>query len=186
MPQKSMIGRQQRQRDDAREDARHREELERVDGHRLERVDLLGDLHRAELGADARRRRGPTRAAPVTSGPVSRISAMARPAGIIASAPKRSSDARVCIDSTTPMAKPDGGDQRRRAPADLEDVADDFAELVGRAERLEQRADAEERHLAHPGEGGENQRAESFEHGPTVVQRLGQLNSRQAPVSLTV
>ena len=37
----------------AREDAGDREVLERVDGDRLERVDLLGDLHRAELGADA-------------------------------------------------------------------------------------------------------------------------------------
>ena len=32
---------------------------------------------------------------------------MASPAGIIASAPKRSSEARVCIESTTPMAKPE-------------------------------------------------------------------------------
>ena len=39
-------------------------------------------------------------------GPVSRISAMASPAGIIASAPNRASDARVCIDSTTPIAMP--------------------------------------------------------------------------------
>ena len=31
---------------------------------------------------------------------------MASPAGIIASAPNRSSDARVCIDSTTPIASP--------------------------------------------------------------------------------
>ena len=60
------------------------------------------------------------------SGPVSRMSAMASPAGIIASAPKRSSEARVCIDSTTPMAKPDERDQRQRPPADLEDVARRF------------------------------------------------------------
>ena len=32
---------------------------------------------------------------------------MAWPAGIIASAPNRSSDARVCIDSTTPIANPE-------------------------------------------------------------------------------
>ena len=44
---------------------------------------------------------------PVVSGPVSRMSAIARPAGIIASAPKRSSDARVCIESTTPIARPE-------------------------------------------------------------------------------
>ena len=49
----------------------------------------------------------PATSSAVTSGPVSRISAMARPAGIIASAPKRSSEARVCIDSTTPMARPE-------------------------------------------------------------------------------
>ncbi len=120
-------GRQQRHREDAREDARHREELERVDGDRFERVDLLGDLHRAELGADAGADAARRRAAPATSGPVSRISAIASPAGIIASAPKRSSEARVCIDSTTPMAKPDSGDERHRAPADLEDVPGDFA-----------------------------------------------------------
>ena len=46
--------REQRQRDDTGEDARHRQELERVDGRGLERVDLLGHPHRAELGADAR------------------------------------------------------------------------------------------------------------------------------------
>ena len=39
-------------------------------------------------------------------GPVSRMSAIARAAGIIASAPKRSSEARVCIESTTPIATP--------------------------------------------------------------------------------
>ena len=49
----------------------------------------------------------PATSSAVVSGPVSRMSAMASPAGIIASAPKRSSDARVCIDSTTPIAKPD-------------------------------------------------------------------------------
>ena len=51
----------------------------------------------------------PTRPAtrrPVMSGPVSRMSAIARAAGIIASAPKRSSEARVCIESTTPTATP--------------------------------------------------------------------------------
>src|SRR5688572_5657981 len=42
----------------------------------------------------------------VMSGPVSRTSAIASPAGIIASAPKRSSEARVCIDSTTPTDRP--------------------------------------------------------------------------------
>lgn len=31
---------------------------------------------------------------------------MASPAGIMTSTAKRSSDARVCIDNTTPLAKP--------------------------------------------------------------------------------
>ena len=48
----------------------------------------------------------PATSSPAVSGPVSRISAIASPAGIIASAPNRSSEARVCIDSTTPIAKP--------------------------------------------------------------------------------
>src|SRR5258705_349544 len=50
----------------------------------------------------------PDTSRPAVSGPVSRMSAMASPAGIIASAPKRSSDARACIDRTTPMARPEG------------------------------------------------------------------------------
>ena len=41
------------------------------------------------------------------SGPVSRISAIASPAGISDSAPNRSSDARVCIERTMPTAKPE-------------------------------------------------------------------------------
>ena len=87
-------------------DARHDQVVEGVDGGRLERVDLLGDPHRAELGADA----GADAARqqqPAVSGPVSRTSAMASPAGIIDSAPNRSSDARVCIERTTPTATPD-------------------------------------------------------------------------------
>ena len=44
---------------------------------------------------------------PAVSGPVSRTSAIASPAGIIDSAPNRSSEARVCIDSTTPTATPE-------------------------------------------------------------------------------
>jgi hypothetical protein len=48
----------------------------------------------------------PATSSPAVNGPVSRMSAIARPAGIIASAPKRSSEARVCIDRTTPIANP--------------------------------------------------------------------------------
>ena len=48
----------------------------------------------------------PERSRPAVSGPVSRTSAMASPAGMSASAPKRASEARVCIESTTPIAKP--------------------------------------------------------------------------------
>ena len=58
----------------------------------------------------------PESSSPAVSGPVSRTSAIARPAGIIASAPNRSSDARVCIDRTTPTAIPDtaiSGAERR-------------------------------------------------------------------------
>lgn len=43
---------------------------------------------------------------PDTSGPVSRMSTMARPAGMSASAPNRAIDDRVCIESTTPTANP--------------------------------------------------------------------------------
>ena len=46
----------------------------------------------------------PERSNPHTSGPVSRTSARASPAGTSASAPNRSSDARVCIDITMPTA----------------------------------------------------------------------------------
>ena len=49
----------------------------------------------------------PESSSPAVSGPVSRTSAIARPAGIIDSAPNRSSDARVCIESTTPTAMPE-------------------------------------------------------------------------------
>ena len=42
-----------RERDDAGDHARDDEIAERVDGRGFERVDLLGDPHRAELGADA-------------------------------------------------------------------------------------------------------------------------------------
>ena len=44
-------------------------------------------------------------------GPVSRISAIARAAGIIASAPKRSSEARVWIDSTSADCDAGGDDE---------------------------------------------------------------------------
>ena len=37
-----------------RDEARHDEEADRVDGERAERVDLLGDDHRAELGGVVR------------------------------------------------------------------------------------------------------------------------------------
>ena len=49
----------------------------------------------------------PDSSSPAVSGPVSRIIAIARPAGIIETAPNRSSDARVCMESTTPTATPD-------------------------------------------------------------------------------
>ena len=49
----------------------------------------------------------PESSSPHVSGPVSRTRAMASPAGIIDSAPNRSSEARVCIDSTTPTAIPE-------------------------------------------------------------------------------
>ena len=46
--------------------------------------------------------------APTTSGPVSRTSASISAAGISVSAPNRSSDARVCIDSTMPTGRSAG------------------------------------------------------------------------------
>ena len=48
----------------------------------------------------------PERSKPAVSGPVSLISASARAAGISASAPNRSSEPRVCIDRTKPIASP--------------------------------------------------------------------------------
>jgi len=55
----------------------------------------------------------------VTSGPVSLIIAIARACGIKASAPKRSSEARVCIDITTPTARPDSPiSGAERSPSD--------------------------------------------------------------------
>ena len=60
----------------------------------------------------------PETSSPVINGPVSLIIAMARAAGINASAPNRSIVARVCIESTTPMARPDvitSGNERHPA-----------------------------------------------------------------------
>ena len=58
----------------------------------------------------------PESSSPAVSGPVSRTSAIASPAGIIDSAPNRSSEARVCIERTTPTAMPEtaiSGAERR-------------------------------------------------------------------------
>ena len=48
----------------------------------------------------------PETSRPTTRGPVSRTRARVRAAGISASAPKRWSDARVCMERTMPTAKP--------------------------------------------------------------------------------
>ena len=83
---------------------------------------------------------------------------MARPAGIIASAPKRSSEARVCIDSTTPMAKPDVAiSGAERQPISI-DMPRDFREFVGRKEQFAQCPNAKQTDLANPCQGGENER----------------------------
>jgi hypothetical protein len=78
---------------------------EGIDRVRLERVDLFRDSHRAKLSAN------PSTHASRYEKPRSERPCFANqgdggPAGISASALNRSSDARVCIERTTPIARP--------------------------------------------------------------------------------
>ena len=166
-------GREQRHREDARQDAGHREVLEGIDGNGLERVDLFGHLHRAELGADARadaaghEQCGHQRAGFPNQGDGETrgnhrfgAEALERRARV-----HRQHDAN---------RKARGGDQRRGPPADLEDVAQDLAKLVGRQQRLTKCSQAEERNLAYQRQRPEDGGADSLEHDPSVLQRSGQ------------
>jgi hypothetical protein len=76
-------------------------------------------------------------------GPVSRMSAIARPAGIIASAPKRSSEARVCTESTTPTATPAVMISGAGAVPELIRMSEDFAQFIGRTSRFDDGVRAE-------------------------------------------
>ena len=78
----------------------------------------------------------PDRSRPAVSGPVSRTSAIARPAGIIDSAPNRSSDARVCIESTTPTARPDTAISGAERSTELVELANGLPKLERGNEHL--------------------------------------------------
>ena len=110
--------------------------MEGVDCRGFERVDLLGDAHRAQLRAnacaDAARQEE-------TGRQRSRSPSPARspgPPGSSASAPNLSSDARVCIERTTPTARPDTAIERRRAHTELVDLSNGFPELERRERKL--------------------------------------------------
>ena len=68
----SPIDVQRDDRDHPRDDPGRHEERQRRDRHHLERVDLLGDPHRAELGGEAAADGGGQRDAG-TSGAISRV-----------------------------------------------------------------------------------------------------------------
>jgi hypothetical protein len=107
----------------------------------------------------------PESSRPVVRGPVSRTSAMASPAGIIASAPNRSSEARVCIESTTPMASPDvamSGSERHPTSCRWRSH---LAGLVRRPPRVPQGARPEEREAPEPRERREHPPPDAIDHG---------------------
>ena len=132
-------------------DAGDDEVAEGVDGRRLERVDLLGHAHRAELGADA----GADAARQEQAGgqrprlPHQRNRQARRDHRFGAEALERR--ARVHRQHDADREAGDG-DERRRAQAELVDLADGFAEFEGRDEDLAGRLQREQRDLADRGE----------------------------------
>ena len=115
-------------------DARDDEIAEGVDGGRFERVDLLGDAHRAELGADAR------------ADPARQQQRRRQRAGF---ADERDREARgnhrlgaEALERRAGVHRehdadrhPRHGDERRRPEPELVDLADGFAEFERREEQ---------------------------------------------------
>ena len=106
----------------------------------------------------------PESSRPAVSGPVSLTSAIARPAGIIDSAPKRSSDARVCIDSTTPTAMPDTAMRATESDPELVELADGFTDFIGRTECVADTARRKQGKLSTPGGRLRDPIADGLEH----------------------
>ena len=127
--------RQDRQRDDAGDDAGDDQVPERVDRGRLERVDLLGDPHRAELGADAgadaARQQQAAGQRPGLAHQRDRQAGRDHRLG--AEALERR--ARVHREHDADRDARDG-DERRRAQAELVELAEGLAEFEGRDEEL--------------------------------------------------
>ena len=128
----------------------------------------------------------PDSSKPAVSGPVSFTSARARPAGIIASAPKRSSDARVCIDSTTPTARPAMAmSGTERTPSSC-NCLKRFADLVGRAEDVADAARRKNGELPAPGRRLGELIADLLEHGYDPTLRSDLTSRTPAARRLTV
>ena len=148
MPITFITRRQEWERDDAGHDARHDEIAERIDGRRFERIDLLGHLHRAQLGADARANATGQQKAGVR-GPVSRTSAMREPGR----------NERLCAKSRQRRArvhrqhdadrKAAGRNQRHGPAAQLEQLTNGLSKLVGRPECFRDHASREPGEFAH-------------------------------------
>ena len=135
---------------DARDDARHDEVAEGVDGGRFERVDLLGHAHRAELGADpgadparqqkpGRKRPGLAHQGDRQPGRNHRFGAepLERGAGVHR---EHHADGHARY-----------GDQRRRAQAELIDLSDGLPELERGMNASAQRAQREQREFTGAG-----------------------------------
>ena len=102
---------------------------ERVDGRGLERVDLLGDPHRAELGADAGADRGPRASSPARQRPGlahQRDGEPGRDHRLGAEPLERGPRVHRQHDADR---HPGDGDQRRGAQPQLEQLPDGLAEL---------------------------------------------------------
>ena len=132
-----------RHRNHAGHDPRDDQELERIDRHRLEGVDLLGHLHRPELGPDPGP--DPTRDEQPDderSGlPHQREGQRGRNEGLRPEPLERRPRVHRHHDADRVAGR---RDQRQRAPADLVDLPQRLPELERRPEHLAQRAPGED------------------------------------------
>ena len=152
MPREVHDGRQQRQRDDAGDDARDHEEPERVDGGRFERVDLLGDLHGRDLGPDARAdASGEQQAGRERAGLADERDAEAgRHEGFGPEPFERGT--RVEREDEAD-GEPRRADERHRTPSELYELTQRLAALVRRPQGADERAAREDREVAGGAEG---------------------------------
>lgn len=153
---------------------RDREELEGIDGDRFERIDLLGDFHRAKLSADPR-----TDAAGDEQARGKRSS--------LANQGNRQSSGDHRLGAKTLERCPgmhrqhdanrEAGkrNQRKRTPAHLKYLAPGFLEFVRRKEDRVECAAAEQRHVANPRKQIENEGSEAFEHAPALCNGQAEL-----------